>query len=80
MRHTERLSAALAGRDTIEKQLREGGMAIGYLARDLKHREVGVSHGCFRRPSLQIAGGDHHGVVVPHLTALFDFFDSKRKP
>jgi predicted esterase len=28
----------------------------------------------------EVPGGDHDGVVVPNLAALFDFFDTKRKP
>ena len=34
----ERLSAALAGRYAIERELGQGGMATVYLAEDLKHR------------------------------------------
>ena len=34
----ERLESALAGRYTIERELGTGGMAIVYLAEDLKHR------------------------------------------
>ena len=40
---TERLSTALADRYKIERHLGEGGMAIVYLAHDLKHdRKVAV--------------------------------------
>ena len=34
---TERLSAALADRYRIERELGQGGMATKYLAEDLKH-------------------------------------------
>lgn len=41
--HAKRLSAALEGRYSIERQLGEGGMATVYLAEDLKHhRQVAV--------------------------------------
>ncbi|MEJ2678488.1 MAG: serine/threonine-protein kinase, partial [Gemmatimonadota bacterium] len=43
MTDIDRLSAALADRYRIERELGEGGMANGYLARDLKHdRDVAI--------------------------------------
>jgi len=40
---SERLSAALADRYRIEREIGAGGMATVYLARDLRHdRDVGV--------------------------------------
>ena len=41
----DRLQAALAQRYALERQLEEGGMALVYLARDLKHsRQVAGSY------------------------------------
>src|SRR5713101_241021 len=43
MNETIRLTAALAGRYAIERQLGAGGMATVYLARDLRHdRDVAL--------------------------------------
>src|SRR2546425_10707962 len=43
MTDTARLTAALAGRYAIERELGAGGMATVYLARDLKHdRDVAL--------------------------------------
>ncbi len=40
---TERLSSALSGRYTVERELGAGGMATVYLAHDIKHdRKVAV--------------------------------------
>ena len=36
----ETLRAALAGRDEVERELGQGGMATVYLARDLKHHRL----------------------------------------
>ncbi len=51
----ERLTAALAERYAIERELGAGGMAIVYLAHDLKHdRDVAVK---VLRPELAVALG-----------------------
>ena len=74
-----RLTAALADRYTIEKELGAGGMATVYLAEDVKHRrKVAVK---VLRPELsetvgperfvreiEIAAGLHH----PHILPLYD--------
>jgi predicted peptidase len=36
---------------------------------------LGVDH-----KYIEIAGGNHNDVVAPHLAAMFDFFDAKRRP
>ncbi len=79
MTPTERLSAALADRYVIERELGQGGMATVYLAEDLKHkRKVAVK---VLKPELAAALGAerflreiettaqlHH----PHILPLFD--------
>ena len=78
-----RLAAALADRYRLERQLGVGGMALVYLAEDLKHhRKVAVK---VLRPELaaalgperflreiEIAAGLHH----PHILALYDSGDA----
>ena len=44
-----RLNAALEGRYRIEREIGEGGMAVVYLAEDLRHRRTSPSKFC-RRP------------------------------
>ena len=78
-----RLAAALADRYRLERQLGVGGMALVYLAEDLKHhRKVAVK---VLRPELaaalgperflreiEIAAGLHH----PHILTLYDSGDA----
>ncbi len=80
---TERLKSALADRYKIERELGQGGMAIVYLAEDLKHhRKVAVK---VLRPELaavlgaerflreiQISARLHH----PHILPLYDSGDA----
>jgi eukaryotic-like serine/threonine-protein kinase len=73
------LSAAFAGRYTIERELGRGGTAIVYQAEDLKHqRKVALK---VLRPELSaVLGGDRFlaeirvtaGLQHPHLLPLFD--------
>ncbi len=54
MTTTEQLSTALSGRYTIERRVGEGGMAVVYLARDLKHN---------RRVALKVLNPDLNAVL-----------------
>jgi formylglycine-generating enzyme required for sulfatase activity/tRNA A-37 threonylcarbamoyl transferase component Bud32 len=75
----ERLTAALADRYRIERELGQGGMATVYLAQDLKHhRRVALK---VLRPELSAAiGADRFlreieltaGLQHPHILPLFD--------
>ena len=75
----ERLSAALAGRYRIERELGAGGMATVYLAEDLKHdRKVAIK---VLKPELAAVLGAERFVVEikttaamshPHILPLFD--------
>src|ERR1051326_519136 len=77
--HLERLTAALAGRYAIEREVGSGGMATVYLARDVKHdRQVAVK---ILRPELaSVLGPDRflREVAIaaklnhPHILALHD--------
>src|SRR6266513_1619979 len=79
MNETIRLTAALAGRYAIERELGAGGMATVYLARDLKHdRDVAVK---VLRPELAAAvGADRFLAEIkttanlqhPHILPLHD--------
>jgi len=74
-----RLAAALAGRYEVERELGRGGMAIVYLAYDLRHkRQVAVK---VLRPELAAALGAERflreietaaGLQHPHILALYD--------
>jgi len=76
---TERLTTALAGRYTIERELGAGGMATVYLAQDLKHdRQVALK---VLRPELAAVLGAERFVQEikttaalshPHILPLFD--------
>ena len=76
---TDRLSAALADRYRIERELGAGGMATVYLAEDLRHdRKVAVK---VLRPELAaVLGADRFVVEIkttaalqhPHILPLFD--------
>ncbi len=76
---SERLSAALADRYRIERELGQGGMATVYLAQDLKHdRKVAVK---VLKPELAAVLGAERFVVEikttasmshPHILPLFD--------
>src|SRR5437016_2088675 len=75
----DRLSAALADRYTIERELGQGGMATVYLAQNLKHdRKVAIK---VLKPELAaVLGADRFVVEIkttaalqhPHILPLFD--------
>jgi len=75
----ERLSAALTGRYTIEREIGQGGMATVYLAHDARHdRRVALK---VLRPELAaVVGGERFLVEIrttanlqhPHILPLFD--------
>ena len=79
MTDTARLTAALADRYRIERELGAGGMATVYLAADLKHdRKVAVK---VLKPELAaVIGADRFVVEIkttaalqhPHILPLFD--------
>src|SRR2546425_7835164 len=72
----ERLAAALAGRYTIERELGAGGMAIVFLARDVRHErlvalkvlrpELAASLGAERfLREIRLAAGLPHPPILP---------------
>ena len=78
-----RLQAALADRYVVERELGRGGMAVVYLARDLRHRRpvalkvLGADLGAVLGPSrfrreVETAAGLSH----PHVLPLFDSGDA----
>ncbi|MEO8334791.1 MAG: protein kinase [bacterium] len=79
MTDVQRLSAALAGHYTVERELGRGGMATVYLARDVKHdRNVAIK---VLDPEIGAAlGGDRFLLEIkttanlrhPHIVPLFD--------
>jgi len=80
MTTTEQLNTALAGRYTIERRIGEGGMAVVYLARDLKHqRRVALK---VLKPDLNAVLGNDRFLSEIQLTAnlqhpnLLPLFDS----
>jgi serine/threonine-protein kinase len=81
---SERLSASLADRYTVERELGQGGMATVYLARDLKHeREVAIK---VLRPELAASLGPERflreirttaNLRHPHILPLYDSGDAE---
>jgi eukaryotic-like serine/threonine-protein kinase len=80
----DRLTSALAGRYSLERELGSGGMATVYLAEDLKHRrkvaikvlrpEVAALLGRERfLREIEIAAGLNH----PHIISLYDSGESE---
>jgi serine/threonine-protein kinase len=76
---SERLSAALAARYLLEREVGSGGMATVYLARDLRHKravaikvmrpELGGREGVERfLREIEVAAGLQH----PHILPVFD--------
>jgi serine/threonine-protein kinase len=78
-----RLEAGLAGRYTIERELGQGGMAVVYLARDLRHdRNVALK---MLRPEISAEiGADRFlreiklaaGLTHPHILPVYDSGDA----
>ena len=75
----DRLSSALAGRYTIERELGRGGMATVYLADDLKHRRK-VAIKVLRPELTEVLGPERFdreiqivaGLNHPHILPLYD--------
>ena len=79
MQETERLSKALKGQYEIEREIGQGGMAVVYLARDLKHdRKVALK--VLRQELTSVMGVDRFPREIhiiaqmqhPHILALHD--------
>src|SRR2546428_7637164 len=80
-----RLQAALAERYAIERELGQGGMAVVFLAQDLKHRRAVAIK--VLRPELAMAlGADRFlgeietvaGLAHPHILPLYDSGEAAR--
>src|SRR5437899_13091685 len=70
MTDTARLTAALAGRYAIERELGHGGMATVYLAHDLKHdRDVALK---VLRPEINARLGPERFLAEIRVTARLD--------
>src|SRR5689334_24331240 len=70
MNETIRLTAALAGRYAIEREIGQGGMATVYLARDLRHdRDVALK---VLRPELGAVLGAERFLAEVRITARLD--------
>src|SRR2546423_8419351 len=74
-----RVQTALAERYAIERELGQGGMAVVFLARDLKHRRAVAIK--VLRPELALALGSERflgeietvaGLAHPHIVPLYD--------
>ena len=79
-----RLATALAGRYTIEREVGRGGMAIVYLAHDVRHERVVALKAL--RPELGAALGPDRflreiklaaHLAHPHIVPLFDSGDAE---
>jgi len=83
MSDTARLTAALAGRYRIERELGAGGMATVYLAQDLRHDRL-VAIKVLRPELAAILGGERFLAEIkttanlqhPHILSLFDSGDA----
>ncbi|MEP6509191.1 MAG: protein kinase, partial [Gemmatimonadales bacterium] len=79
----QRLETGLAGRYTVQRQLGEGGMAVVFLARDLRHeRAVAVK---VLRPDISAEIGAERflreikmaaSLTHPHILPMFDSGDA----
>src|SRR5262245_19944662 len=83
----EQLSASLAGRYRIERELGSGGMATVYLARDLRHERL-VALKVMKSEIVASVGADRFvkeirttaGLKHPHILPLFDSGEAGAAP